>query len=174
MKKDTSQTIKNHYTENIQKSSFFKHIENINKSFFYAEKVLTISAIILFIGSLFFIFSHYYGYETLSPIGIFTTGLLTVNLFFLLFLGITMFALGHKLRIDYILFKEHKIPSPMMISIGTLFVILLSFMFNPIITCFIILLSSLSVGFRINSDKFIDILTQVTSKTTNNIEPNLS
>lgn len=175
MKKDISKTLNNNtlYSEELQKSFFFNYIQKINQSFFYAEKVLIVSAVVMALGSLFFIFSHYYGYDFLPSISIFKTGLLTVNLFFLLFLGITMFALAHKISLDLHLWKQHAVKKPLAVSLLTLLIVVCSCFFSPIVACFMILICSLSVGLRVQSNNFIDLLTQITNKHIDKLAPNI-
>lgn len=146
-------------------SDLFSYIEKINKSFFYAERVLIVSAIVMITGFLFFVLTNFYGVQPLSNIILFETGFMTASLLFILFLMITLFAFAHKLLLDVVLFKKYNLKSPLLISLTTLFLIILSSLMSPIYAFSTILICCLSVGLRIHNHSFIDRMTEISEKT---------
>lgn len=166
MNSNSIKNLQDNTTNNDDGATHTLHIylEKINKSFFYAERVLIISALVMFLGFIFFITTKLHGIEALSNVKLFETSLLTVNLFFILFLTIILFAFAHKLLLDFILWKQHNIKLPLFISFITLIIIGLSTLMPPISAFITMLFCSLSVGIRVHSKKFLSTLTEITQK----------
>lgn len=143
---------------------FSSYLNKINMSFIYAEKILIFSIFLLTLGIIFYVYGYIKNSSFLNNLYILEKGAMTANLFFILFLTFVMFAFAYKLLLDIYLWKNYCLHKPLIISILTLVIICIASFLSPFFAFLIILISALSVGFRIKTKDFIDIATNVTEK----------